>query len=726
MEGAADLLRLLGPLSAQDAAARLRPSGATGEEDRAEQVLTPAQAQEHLDTLVATGRALSFRLHGREVYAALEDASRLRDALGVPLPIGVPLAFLEPVKEPLLDLVARYARTHAPFTTAQAAHALALGVSVVEGALRALAADRRVLSGEFLPEELRAELARARTGSEDPTYLAGTEWVDAGVLRTLRSRSLAALRADVEPVPPATYARFLPSWQHVGCWQITETTAAPGTFGVPAQPVAAHQDTSAMLSGYDGLLTVVDQLAGVRVPASALESLILRARITDYTPALLDSAMSAGDVLWTGAGQLAGDDGWVALHLAESAPLTLPDDAEQQETLAALGTLEKTIYSLMSGGLFFTQIQAQLAALAASLGNQPPSDREISVALWNLVWAGLVAGDTYAPVRALLSGGSSAHRVASPPPRARGVGVRRGASRLSSSRLGLSTGGAVQAPAPVAPVNAGRWARIEAEPLDPTVAAAAQAELLMDRYGVLTRGAVAVEGTVGGFAGVYRVLSAAEEKGLARRGYFIEGLGAAQFSTSATVDRLRETDRATADPLSVPGEHSSTAPKGTYQPVRTVQRTVTLLAATDPANPYGAALPWPTPAPWDASRTPLKHKPGRKAGACLILVDGEPVLYLERGGKTLLPFTEDPALVEAAAPLLGQLVRLGVAEKIVIESAGGVELLSTPAPLPPPAETGQANASEPALEHPVLVLRRALLASGFYTTPRGVRMRRNY
>ncbi|MFW0111285.1 DEAD/DEAH box helicase [Rothia sp. CCM 9416] len=726
VEGAADLLRLLGPLTAEEAAARLRLPGASPDEAAPDPTITPSQAQEHLEALVAAGRALSFRLHGRKVYAALEDSSRLRDALGVPLPIGVPLAFLEPVKEPLLDLVARYARTHAPFTTAQAAHTLALGISVVENALRALAADRRVLSGEFLPEELRAELARARTGSDDPSYLAGTEWVDAQVLRTLRSRSLAALRADVEPVPPTTYARFLPSWQHVGSWQITETTAAPGTFGVPAQPIVARQDTSAMLSGYDGLLTVVDQLAGVRLPASALESLIMRARITDYAPALLDSAMSAGDVLWTGAGQLTGDDGWVALHLAESAPLTLPDEGERQEALAALGPLEKTIYSLLSGGLFFTQIQAQLAALTASLGNQPPSDRETSDALWNLVWAGLVTGDTYAPVRALLAGGSSAHKVASPPPRARGVGMRRGASRLSSSRLGLGTGPTVQAPAQVAPINAGRWARVDAEPLDPTVAAAARAELLMDRYGILTRGAVAVEGTVGGFAGVYRVLSAAEEKGLARRGYFIEGLGAAQFSTSATVDRLRQADRATSDPL--PAQHikHSAAPEATYSPVRTTQRAVTLLAATDPANPYGAALPWPTPTPWDANRTPLKHKPGRKAGACLVLVDGTPVLYLERGGKTLLPFTEDPVLVEVATPLLGQLVRLGVADKIVIESAGGIELLSTPEPLTPAAKAQPASAADSAAEHPVQALRRALLAAGFYTTPRGVRMRKDY
>ena len=742
VEGAADLLRLLGPLTAAEAAQRLRvlldqgtggDAGADAGQDASvpaaeaeagqpgERVLTEAEATDHLEALVKAGRALRFRLHGRELYAAVEDAARLRDALGVPLPIGVPLAFLEPVEAPLVDLVARYARTHTPFTAAQAAAALSLGVSVVDTALRTLAADRRVISGEFLPEELRAELATARTGSTDPAYLAGTEWVDASVLRTLRARSLAALRADVEPVAPGTYARFLPPWQHVGSWQVTKTTAAPGTFGAPAQPISVRRDESAMLSGYDGLLTVIDQLAGVRVPASALEPLILKARISDYTPALLDSAMSAGDVIWTGAGQLAGDDGWVALHLGETAALTLPDEVERAEALAALGALENTLYELLTGGLFFSQIQTQLAALATSLGNTLPSAQEISTALWNLVWAGLVTGDTFAPVRALITGGASAHKVAAPAPRARSVGMRRGASRLSASRLGVGVGRAPALSAQVAPINGGRWARIEAEPLDTTVAAAARAELLMDRYGVLTRGAVAVEDTPGGFAGVYRVLSAAEEKGLARRGYFIEGLGAAQFSTSSTVDRLRAADDTTA----VENEGQDAAPGASaYTPVRRTRHSVTLLAATDPANPYGATLPWPAPVAWDSNRTPIKHKPGRKAGAVVILVDGELTFYLERGGKTLLPFTDRADRVEVSAPLIGQLVRAGVADKIVIETAGGVDVLSTPGPLPPAPD--QPDAAAAGGEHPVLTLRRALLAAGFYATPRGLRMRKDY
>lgn len=723
MEGAADLLRLLGPLTAEQVAARLRdpdsvpeqaqvPGPETETDPEALPTPPPAQphlpvevAQEYLDELVARNRALFLRHREREFYASIEDAARLRDTLGVPLPMGVPLAFIEPVENPLADMVARYARTHAPFTAAQAAEALGLGVSVVDTALRALATERRVTSGEFLPEELRQELALERTGLPAPA-VAAPEWVDSGVLRTLRARSLAALRADVEPVEPAAYARFVVPWQHVGGWELTVTEAAPGTFGVPAVPERLALDEGPMVTGYEGLLTVVDQLAGVRVPASALESLVLRSRIVDYNPALLDQAMSSGDVIWCGDGALAGDDGWVSLHLGESAALTLPDGLAQQVALDALGSLERAVYDCLSGGLFFPQIQSGVAEWALAQGLEVPGEKEVSSALWSLVWAGLVTNDTLGPVRALLAGGASAHRVVRPAPRARGVGVRRGAARLAGSRYGV--GRPAQVRAQVAPVDAGRWSRVEAEELDPTIAAHARAELLMDRYGVLTRGAVAAEDVPGGFAGVYRVLSAAEEKGLARRGYFVEGLGAAQFSTATTVDRLRESGE------KAPAEAEAEG----YAPVRTRRYRLALLAATDPANPYGATLPWPEPVSWAADAKASRHRPGRKAGACVVLVDGELVLYLERGGRTLLPFSSDPARVELAAPLLAQLLTLGAAESLAVETVGGVGVLDSPAPLP--AQPGE----EAPGVHPVLALRQALLGAGFYPTPKGLRLRR--
>ncbi|WP_239479157.1 DEAD/DEAH box helicase [Rothia sp. ZJ1223] len=737
VEGTADLLRLLGPLTATSLAARLKDEDApalelpetvgSGEEAEADQPLETTEktvsvdtTQAFLDELVGSNRALRFNLHGVTHYAAIEDASRLRDGLGVPLPMGVPLAFLEPVKEPLLDLVARYARTHAPFTAAQAGASLGLGVAIVDTALRTLAADRRVLSGDFLPDELHEELTATRAADSPappaPISSAATQWVDAQVLRTLRSRSLAILRQDVEPVAPHIYGRFLPPWQHVETWKLTEAQQPPGTFGTPVSGIKSSvtQDQSSMLSGYDGLLTVIDQLAGVRLPASALEPLVLRSRVKDYSPALLDQAMSSGDVLWIGDGELAGSDGWVSLHLSEASSLTLPDEQARITAFNALAPLDKAVYEVLgSGGLFIHQIQA---ALQGRLGDSATVTlKDISGSLWNLIWAGLITNDTFAPVRALLSGGSTAHKVTTPAPRARSVSMRRGAARLSGSRFGgASRFGSLGETPVAAPIDAGRWSRVYAEELDSTIAAHARSELLMDRYGVLTRGAVALEDVPGGFTSIYRVLSAAEEKGLARRGYFIEGLGAAQFSTANTVDRLRDYDKDSGD-----DRHT---------------RTVTFLAATDPANPYGAALPWPQAPALDGASTPIagaesleetstatRHKPGRKAGAAVVLVDGELTLYVERGGKTMLIFTEDTDRVKVAAPLIGELVRRGAAEKIMIEKVNGFSVLDTPDPLPA-REQGQ----EAPTEHPVTTLRAGLLASGFYPTPKGLRMRKDY
>lgn len=721
VEGTADLLRLLGPLTVQQLAARLKIT-----RDEHETTAAPEQAEQFARELIGANRALAFTLHGTEHFATIEDAARLRDGLGIPLPMGVPLAFLEPVPQPLFDLIGRYARTHAPFTTAQAAAALGLGIAVVESTLRAMATERRVISGEFLPEEVRAEFALARTGSIEP---ASTEWVDATVLRTLRARSLAALRADVEPVAGHIYSRFLPPWQHVQCWSVSEESFAPGTFGAPlgGKRIAVKPADDSMLSGYDGLLTAIDQIAGVRIPASALEPLVLRSRVKDYSAALLDRALASGDVLWTGDGELSGD-GWVTLHLTEAAALTLPNEDERVAALEELGPLEKAVFEVLgNGGLFFQQIRDALsryttAALEAagadrsSASAAPFTAGDVSGALWNLAWAGLVTNDTFAPVRAVLAGGHSAHKLKKPAPAPRAA-VRRGAARLNGSRLSGGSAGAIRRGAAanmgaaevVAPMDSGRWSRVWAEELDPTIAAHARAELLLDRYGVLTRGAVATENTPGGFSAVYRVLAAAEEKGIARRGYFIEELGAAQFSTANTVDRLRDYDRAE--------ENQGGSTKKT--------RTLVLLAATDPANPYGSTLPWPTPAALGADESTLtKHKPGRKAGSVVVLIDGKLALYLERGGRTVLLFSADSNDARAAAPLIGELVRRGAAEKIMIEKVNGLDILENLAPLPVDDAQG-AGATEPS-EHPITALRAGLLDAGFYSTPKGLRMRREF
>ncbi|WP_309107630.1 DNA glycosylase AlkZ-like family protein [Arthrobacter sp.] len=662
MEGVADLLRLLGPLTPEEVSVRLEAAGAAH--------ATPADAAVHLAALQRANRALKVNIGGFERFAAVEDAARLRDALGVPLPMGVPLAFIEPVADPLGDLVSRYARTHGPFTSAEAANRLGLGVAVVNSALKRLAGDGRVVEGEFRPHvapeetpevppgEASSGAASAPSpplGSSAPvsTALAGTsEWCDAEVLRKLRRRSLAALRAEVEPVDGTAYGRFLPAWQNV---------LTPG--GRRGQSV---------LRGMDGIITAVDQLSGVPVPASAWEPLVLAGRVADYQPAMLDELMAAGEVLWSGAGALPGNDGWVSLHVADSAELTLNPNPDYQPGDAQLRLLEHLQNN--GGGYFFRQLTDIAGGMDSVL-----SDSDVVTALWDLAWAGRVTGDTFAPVRALIAGGHTAHRQVARAPRARaprmsrlgrahGTGLR-GSPGLTGGRYG-TLGGA----APTPPLAAGRWSALPAPELDPTIHARATAELLLDRYGVVTRGSVMAENILGGFGLMYKVLARLEEAGRCRRGYFIEHLGAAQFAVPATVDRLRsfaeDTQLAKTEPVAM------------------------ALAATDPANPYGAALPWPVLSVEAGSG----HRPGRKAGALVVMVDGALVFYVERGGKTLLAFSEDTTILASAAAALVGVVRRGAVDKLVMEKVNGHDIPETPAAV-------------------------ALTQAGAYTTPKGLRIR---
>ena len=657
VEGAADLLRLLGPLTVSETAVRLQPADSntaeTGNGVETDDGAGPAASSEHatpeyaaelLEELVRNNRALKVGVAGLSRYAAIEDAARLRDALGVPLPMGVPLAFIEPVADPLGDLVSRYARTHGPFTAAEAAARLGLGVAVVTGTLQRLAGEGRVVEGEFRPAETTILDASAGVDTTPgavitvPGTPGGTEWCDADVLRRLRRRSLAALRSEVEPVDPATFARFLPVWQNVG----------------------------SSLRGLDGVVTVIDQLSGVPIPASAWEPLILASRVRNYAPSMLDELTATGEVLWSGTGSLPGNDGWIALHLAENAPLTLnpADDFDPSE-------LQLQLMNLLSGGgaYFFRQLVDALAAQGAET-----SDANVISALWDLVWSGRISNDTFTPVRSLLSGGKTAHKQRAATPRARTARLGRlgrapGAS-LTGSSMRLAAGNQQAALRNAPQLVAGRWSMLPAVETDTTVHAHATAELLMDRYGILTRGSVASEGTPGGFGLLYRVLARLEEMGRCRRGYFIEQLGAAQFAVPATVDRLRS--------------FSEDAQ------LRKPEPAAVALAATDPANPYGAALPWPA---LDGG-----HRPGRKAGALVVLVDGNLALYAERGGKTLLSFTEDPAVLELSAEALVGIIRRGAAEKMAIEKVNGQDILDTDAA-------------------------KALTHAGFYTTPKGLRYR---
>jgi ATP-dependent Lhr-like helicase len=595
-----DLLRAVGDLTTDEALAR----GATAQD---------------LAALEESRRAIRVRIAGEQRWIAIEDAGRVRDALGTALPVGVPEAFTEPVKDPLGDLVSRYARTHGPFHTADVATRLGIGVAVVAAALARLATGGRVVQGEFLPPEVAAQ--RSSAGAPGMAL----EWCDAEVLRMIRRRSLAALRKEVEPVAPAALARFTPAWQGVG---------------------------SRTSRGVDGVLRAVEQLAGVPVPASALESLVLPARVADYSPQLLDELTLAGEVLWTGAGGLAGNDGWLVLTPAELAPLLLPaQDPLDGLPAALLDTLEP-------GSAMFFRALAERAGAA--------SDDDVAAAVWELVWSGALTNDTLAPVRARLDSGSrTAHARKRRAPRTR-YGPYGGLA-------GVPTTSPARTAAPYS--MTGRWSAVPPRDDNPTRRALAAADTLLDRYGLVTRGSVAAERVSGGFAAVYPVLKAAEESGRARRGYFVDGLGAAQFALPGAVDRLRAQAR--------PDDVRDAAP-------------ALVLAATDPANPYGAALPWPhAPAPGSGGRG---HQAARKAGALVVMVDGECVLYVERGGRTLLSFTDRREVLQPAADALALAVRDGALGKLAVERADGAPIVASP-------------------------LGDALEAAGFRPTPRGLRLR---
>jgi len=619
--GRVDLRELLDPAVVAESAAQLqwlttqrRPRDA---EDVAEllRLLGDLSASELVERGVDLGwmsalsrRAVRIRVAGEERWIGVEDAGRYRDALGTALPVGVPEAYLEPVADPLGDLVARYGRTHGPFAAATCAARFGLGVFVVEQALKRLSATGRVVSGEFSPGG------------------AGTEWCDAEVLRLLRRRSLAALRREIEPVPPRVLAAFLPRWHQIG----------------------------GNARGVDAVAASIEQLQGIAVPASAWERLVLPIRVADYSPVQLDELCGGGEVIWAGSGSISGGDGWVTLAYADSAPLLLPPPDEElaltpehQQVLAALGDGQ---------ALFFRSLSDRVGAT---------DDQALAAIVWDLVWAGQLTNDTFAPLRALL-GGSGAHRAKPAPSRAR---YRRPGRATMPSRTGP-------------PAMAGRWSRLPERDLDPTRRAAALADLLLERHGVVTRGAVLAEGVPGGFAAVYPVLGALEERGAARRGYFVEGLGAAQFAVPGAVDRLRA--------LAEPAELTKRAGAGAV-----------VLAATDPANPYGAALPWPERVvdSGDGGTVPATgHRAGRKAGALVVLVGGDLILYVERGGRTLLSFVDDPEALIAAGQALAGSVRSGALGAMSVERADGESVHSSP-------------------------LRDALTAAGFRATPRGLRLR---
>lgn len=605
-EGLVDLLARLGPIRLDDVAAHLDDALTAGL-DAARQALG--------------GRVVEVGIGGVRHLAAATDLPLLRDGLGVALPAGTPDPGPSQGRDPLTQLVARWARCHGPFTAGELAAALGTGAATVR---RVLTGDRAILSGHF-------------TDGVDEV-----EFCDRHVLDRIRSLALARARDAVAPVSPSAFARFTLDWHQV---------AAAGE-----RPV---------LRGVDGVLEVLEQLAGVGLPASAWESVVLPARVADYRPGMLDDLLASGEVTIVGRGQAGPRDPLLAL---------LPADVESDLSVAGTPDLAddptaSTVLAALAGG------SRLLGPLLEELAVSPTEGAEL---LWSLLAAGLVAPDGFGPVRALLASGTTAHRVRRPPVRSRARLSRRGLGR--PRRPENLPGGVHRTSGPVEAVLAGRWHRVTpAAPASPA-ALAARCELLMDRHGVLTRGAVDAEGIDGGFATAYRVLSGFEEAGRVLRGYLVEGLGGAQFATTAVIDDLR---------------HHADSPGPTGWPGGRRHPRVVVLAATDPANPYGAALPWPQ---LDGTN------PSRAAGALVVLVDGLLVAHLSRGGRHLGLFTSmlpdgiDAAdAVELIVPALRATLSRAGSPPLDVELVNG--------------STVRSSGLEPAFR-----------AAGAELTPRGVRL----
>lgn len=594
-EGVADLLRELGPLCTQDVAARLDNE--------------PDEAATFLSSLEAERRVIRIRIGTRELWAIIEDAGRLRDALGVALPDGLPAAFLETTVEPLRGLLARFARTRGPFTTGDAASAFGLGASVAGAALQQIADQGKLLSGRF---RMKGSVNSPAQSSHDAGPLAQHEWVSDEVFRRLRIRSLQAAREATRPVARQAYTRLLLERQGL----VTDSSLSAAMNG--------WNPARGALEGQEGVLQVIEQLAGLPLPASVWEQQILPARVRDYAPDMLDGLLSSGTVLWSGHGRLGNDDGLVALHLQEFAPETL-SMAAHASGAPDISPLQQAILELLAdGGAYFvrqlaTQVQIKLTRESPDRHDAPDMLSEnLHTALWELVWAGCITNDTWTPLRALA-------QVAQHP-RPRPLSSRRRRSLRGFTSAAVSEGMNSGLTNFNASTLAGRWSLIHAEPLPDTVQALAWTEGLLERYAVVTRNVTAYENVPGGFSALQPVFRGMEDTGRLIRGRFVLGLGAAQFAERTTVDRLRELAEQTP---SVP--------------------TPVALSAVDPGNPFGTILPWPSHA--------SLMRPARRTGALVVIDGGHLVLYLPQGGRQLFTYIDpdDASQTEVIAAALAAL-----------------------------------------------------------------------
>jgi ATP-dependent Lhr-like helicase len=404
------------------------------------------------------------------------------------------------------------------------------------------------------------------------------EWCDPEVLRQVRRKSLARLRREIEPVEQSTFVRFSTRWQGVA---------------VPRR-------------GLDALLDAIESLQGAALLASDLETEVLPARIADYQPGNLDTLMAAGEVTWVGVEQIGDRNGRIALYLTESLPLLrLPEGAAVGGSVAGpvtgQGVPEQNPYSeraekiveflARQGASFFSEIHN------ACGGGFPGDTIE---ALWQLVWAGRITNDTFYPLRKLVrpDDRKRKHEVFDEERPGSPGYLRRLRSRTGSGQAH------------------GRWSLIRQRitvTLTPTQWSANISQQILQRHGIVMRETAIAENIPGGYNTIYPALKTMEDSGWVRRGMFVAGMGAAQFAMPAAVDMLRSLR---VDPASPEVLH---------------------LAATDPANPYGALIPWPK-IEGESDEPLTHHSMARTAGASVILINGQLAAFLRRRNPALRVF----------------------------------------------------------------------------------------
>ncbi|WP_101723030.1 DEAD/DEAH box helicase [Eggerthella timonensis] len=652
VEGVADLLRVLGPLSVEDVAQRLEP---TVDAEAGDATAVEEDARAALEELYAAHRAFPVAIGGVERWAATDDAQRLRDGLGSTIPpwasagADAELQEEEGARHPLDELLARYASTHGPFSAEAAAARFGVGVAVAHDSLVRLASAGRLMQGRFGEDS-------------DGRVLA---WVDAGVFRRLRSLSLARARRAVQAVGQDAYLRFLLDCQGVG-------------------PLGEEG-----FEGVDGVAQVIAQFEGVFLPAGAWEGHVFPSRVRDWRPGMLDELLASGDVVWAGA-RREGDDedappsrpsesrsrggreregvGLVAFFPTDSpfAPVQAdladaPSDVPDAASSTVPPTVEQAVVDALGfgGGLFFRQI---VDAVRRRLAPEFVDEAAVAVVMRELMWDGRATNDTFAPVRAALdAAGSAGPKPCSAPKR-----------RVSSRRSGLRPAdqsvmrGIASAQAAVGAALSGRWSLTMPSPANDTVRAIALVESMLDRYGVISRDVAQLSGVPGGLGALFPVLRQMEDTGEVLRGAFVQGLGPAQFAARQTVDVLR-TYEANDDAAA----RSETV----------------VLAADDPASLFGAGIPWPPVAFGDgAPQAERPARPTRRAGGLVVVRGGAAVLYAAPALRSLLSFTHDgEALADAVRALVAHEKRAlkragaeGARKKVVVESFNDQPVLATP------------------------------------------------